>query len=148
MPWGSCFRPRVHDHRGIFIPPFFRFLATMPGVKRLCFFCDNDPIAWLGDFWGSVVGLVAAATVLLLNSRWNWILVGGPFLPKVQSTAVGAIVMVFACNCLAFQSLLPSSDNPRGGLAKAMSSLRGLARLSSADSSEWLGLVCLARGDG
>jgi hypothetical protein len=92
--------------------------------------------------------LVAAATLLLSNSRWDWILVGGPFLPKVRSTAVGDIVMVFACNCHAFRSFLPSSDNPRGGLAKAMSSLRGLTRLSLADSSEWLGLVCLACGDG
>ncbi len=82
--------------------PSLGFLPPCLGVKRRCFFCDNDPIAWLGDFWGSVVGLVAAATLLLSNSRWDWILVGGPFLPKVRSTAVGAIVMVFACNCLAF----------------------------------------------
>jgi hypothetical protein len=128
--------------------PSLGFLPPCLGVKRNCFFCDDDPIAWLGDFWGSVVGLVAAATLLLLNSRWDWILVGGPFLPKVRSTAVGAIVMVFTCNCLTFRSLLPSSDDPRGGLAEAMSSLRGLARPSLANLSEWLGLMCLARGDG
>ncbi len=82
--------------------PSLGFLPPCLGVKRHFFFCNDDPIAWLGDFWGSVVGLVAAATLLLSNSRWDWILVGGPFLPKVRSTTVGAIVMVFACNCLAF----------------------------------------------
>ena len=74
--------------------PSLALLPPCRGGKRRCYFCNDDPIAWVGDCWGSVASLVAAVAFLLSKSRWDWILAGGAFLPEVRSTAVGAIVMV------------------------------------------------------